>query len=468
MNAWIGSTCRNVCLGFSIPLLLVGLCSNLYAIPTNCTFEGYASGVEIQDVDEGWTVGDVGSATIVGTNYVYTGGYPEIHQTGASNVLKLAGYATNTVTGGEGAEVWVDTMISMVAWSDSPGSLPNVPSDVQAACIVNTNGNLVIYHYDHWTTLTPCWTEIPDTAVFGLTSKWARVTFRFDYTEKDNEVPTYFFQVICNGYLVTNNLASVTNHGGALAGGRNGSWFAVANSGDASLTNRVQGISVSDTGYLDDFQVTTVNPLTTTNWLIAASAGTGAAITPSGQAFVTSGGDMAFNIMTNDPNYAVTNVVVDGSTFLGVINNYTFTGVTTSHTIQVLTDIRKTANGTPFSWLAQFGLGESDDDIDIEPDGHKTWEEYVTGTDPTNAASVCKILSIELHGSSNLVSWYATTNSGVTNVFYVDRATNLMTSWTSNVSGAIPRAGDGTNKWWDTNLPPSDTIYYRPVTIWVR
>ena len=64
---------------------------------------------------------------------------------------------------------------------------------------------------------------------------------------------------------------------------------------------------------------------------ITASAGTGGSISPSGVTTICDGSDQTYTI-TADPCYSITDVIVDGVS-QGPISTYTFTGVTTDHTI---------------------------------------------------------------------------------------------------------------------------------------
>jgi hypothetical protein len=56
----------------------------------------------------------------------------------------------------------------------------------------------------------------------------------------------------------------------------------------------------------------------------------------------------------------------------------------------------RTARGTPYWWLDQFGWTdhEAADLLDPDGDGMPTWEEWVADTDPTSGASVLRILSL--------------------------------------------------------------------------
>jgi hypothetical protein len=64
---------------------------------------------------------------------------------------------------------------------------------------------------------------------------------------------------------------------------------------------------------------------------ITASAGTGGSISPSGSVAVNYGGSQLFTIAAN-PGYRISDVTVDGLS-AGAVSSYTFTDVTTAHTI---------------------------------------------------------------------------------------------------------------------------------------
>ena len=66
-------------------------------------------------------------------------------------------------------------------------------------------------------------------------------------------------------------------------------------------------------------------------WTINASAGANGAISPSGAVSVNSGANQSFTI-TPDSGYNISDVLVDGGS-VGAVGSYTFTNVTTNHTI---------------------------------------------------------------------------------------------------------------------------------------
>jgi len=71
---------------------------------------------------------------------------------------------------------------------------------------------------------------------------------------------------------------------------------------------------------------------------INATAGANGNISPSGNALVEQGGDIVFTMIPN-VGYQVTNVVVDG-TGIGPVETYTFTNVTSNHSIHVTFSLR--------------------------------------------------------------------------------------------------------------------------------
>ena len=66
-------------------------------------------------------------------------------------------------------------------------------------------------------------------------------------------------------------------------------------------------------------------------YTIAASAGAGGSISPSGNVSVNCGANQSFTIAA-DPCYSIADVLVDGSS-VGAVASYTFTNVTAAHTI---------------------------------------------------------------------------------------------------------------------------------------
>jgi len=69
-------------------------------------------------------------------------------------------------------------------------------------------------------------------------------------------------------------------------------------------------------------------------YTITATAGTGGSISPSGSTSITSGGSQTYTIIANS-GYKIADVNVDGSS-VGASSTYTFSSVTSAHTISVV------------------------------------------------------------------------------------------------------------------------------------
>ena len=114
----------------------------------------------------------------------------------------------------------------------------------------------------------------------------------------------------------------------------------------------------------------------------------------------------------------------------------------------------------PFiAWLAQFRLPTdgSADYSDPDNDGLNNWQEWGAGTDPTNAASVLRLLPVAGNLSAVAISWQSLTNR----TYFVERSTNLAASpaFQPLASGIAGRPG--TTTYTDRNAPRSSTVIYR-------
>ena len=125
-------------------------------------------------------------------------------------------------------------------------------------------------------------------------------------------------------------------------------------------------------------------------YTIKATAGTGGAISPSGNVSVRGGRDQTFTI-TPDQGYAVSDVKIDGKS-IGAVKSYTFENVSRTHTIEV---IFMKANGNPqtgvfvdvatgsyyedaVDWAVENGITKGTDDTHFSPDGICTRAQAVT------------------------------------------------------------------------------------------
>ena len=124
-------------------------------------------------------------------------------------------------------------------------------------------------------------------------------------------------------------------------------------------------------------------------------------------------------------------------------------------TIQVWFGALLATNSVPQWWLAQYGLTNGGFDagalLDSDNDGMPNWEEYIAGTDPTNAASALRIVAI---GPDSVTFAPAFTNR----IYAVFCATNLVSADWVPLSAYEPGTG-AVRALFATNNAPQ--IFYR-------
>jgi hypothetical protein len=112
-----------------------------------------------------------------------------------------------------------------------------------------------------------------------------------------------------------------------------------------------------------------------------------------------------------------------------------------------------------YAWLQQYGFLTDgfDDFTDPDGDGMNNWQEWVCGTNPTNAASVLKMLTPQPGLSSAAVTWLSVTNRG----YFLQRAGDLsaqsaFVTLATNIPGRL-----GSTTFTDTNTAGMGPFFYR-------
>jgi hypothetical protein len=112
-----------------------------------------------------------------------------------------------------------------------------------------------------------------------------------------------------------------------------------------------------------------------------------------------------------------------------------------------------------YAWLQQYGLPTdgSADYADTDGDGMNNWQEWIAGTDPTNASSVLTMLAPSNSLTGIAVPWQSV--SGVT--YYLQRSTNLdvQPAFVSLRSNLLGQAGITT--YIDTSAVGVGPFFYR-------
>ena len=110
-------------------------------------------------------------------------------------------------------------------------------------------------------------------------------------------------------------------------------------------------------------------------------------------------------------------------------------------------------------WLTQFGLpvDGTADFTDPDADGRNNWQEWLAGTDPTNALSVLCLLPLTNSPVGVTVTW----PSVPTRSYSLERSTNLggQPPFQPLVSGLPGQAG--TTTFTDTNASSPGPVFYR-------
>jgi Ig-like domain-containing protein len=111
------------------------------------------------------------------------------------------------------------------------------------------------------------------------------------------------------------------------------------------------------------------------------------------------------------------------------------------------------------TWLAQYGLPTdgSADYTDPDRDGMNNWQEWISGTNPTNAASVLRMLTPAPAGTNIALSWQSVLGIG----YFLERSTNLGVpgSFTPLVTNLPGQAS--TTSFIDTNAAGAGQLFYR-------
>ena len=115
--------------------------------------------------------------------------------------------------------------------------------------------------------------------------------------------------------------------------------------------------------------------------------------------------------------------------------------------------------GEFIGWLQQSSLPTdgSADAEDTDRDGHNNWQEWMAGTDPTNALSVLRLAAPVLTPTHVTLTWRSVTNRTYT----LEQATNLGGAPTFSVLRSNLPGLPGTTSWTDTNAPVASPSFYR-------
>ena len=243
-----------------------------YTVPFSESFEnGWAQGALVNTASSNWTSTSDDLSYVTNLTYTYATNLPIA--TTHTNIVRLdteGAALSNTFTSaivGSQTNRYIDAMMRFENQCDSLPTNPDAAN--KGALFVNTSSNLVVYH--GLVDSSGTWTNTVMEAITNVTmttDKWYRVSVAFVPVVKAGGVATQeAFQVRIDGALVTNSQtdaynegwqANWANNGAMSSASANGTWFMSA----STLKNqKLSGVSFMGTGYLDDLQVLTNNPI---------------------------------------------------------------------------------------------------------------------------------------------------------------------------------------------------------------
>jgi hypothetical protein len=110
-------------------------------------------------------------------------------------------------------------------------------------------------------------------------------------------------------------------------------------------------------------------------------------------------------------------------------------------------------------WLEQHALltDGSADYADTDEDGMNNWQEWISGTEPTNSLSLLKMLAPSVGASGTTLHWLSVTNRS----YSLERATDLGNSSAFQVLATNILGQPGATAYTDTNAPGRAAAFYR-------
>ncbi len=215
--------------------------------------------------------------------------------------------------------------------------------------------------------------------------------------------PIADFSVIATNIIASNQLASCVWSG--LLSGLGYEWYAVVRDADGnSATSPVWQFGVSNAAPIAPNQSRTIIGDSPTNLVFQASDANGDSL-----AFQTNTQPLHGVLQTLNPTAGtVTYVPVHGyrgsDRFTFSVSDGLVTSAAATMNLTIVAPADTNANGLPDGWEATYGV--TNPAADADQDGRTNLEEYRSGTNPTNAASVIKILSeTHLPNGHTTVTW---------------------------------------------------------------
>ena len=121
-------------------------------------------------------------------------------------------------------------------------------------------------------------------------------------------------------------------------------------------------------------------------------------------------------------------------------------------------EFQNPASTLSYAWLQQYGLpmDGSADLADTDGDGMNNWQEWRAGTDPTNAVSALRVMSVTNAPTGLAVTWQSVS----TRSYWVERSTNLAAPSFTTVTNNLP-GQPGSTTFVDLGATSAGPYFYR-------
>ncbi|HLF14291.1 MAG TPA: T9SS type A sorting domain-containing protein, partial [Bacteroidota bacterium] len=163
--------------------------------------------------------------------------------------------------------------------------------------------------------------------------------YNFTSVTANHAIDAYFSINVFTIAATSSAGGSITPSGSVIANyGSNRSFTVAPNAGYHTDSVVMDGVSQGTPAGYDFINVTANHSIAAwfslNTYAITASAGPGGSISPSGTSLVVNGGNRTFTVAP-DTGYLIDSVIIDGA-FAGTPSSYTFSGVTSVHTIRAV------------------------------------------------------------------------------------------------------------------------------------
>ena len=220
---------------------------------------GYTNGESIVNASLGWYAPDTANGTVVSQTLDYLGSLP-IPTADHDQVLEFTDAVTNTFTDTGGATVWIDCLLQPTLTDDQT---PEGLADAKTMIYFNSNGYPVVWGAY---LIDDVYSNAWQTSTGGQisTGQWARVTVEMNLASEAFTAAEYFKVSIDNQEITFPN-------GMVTAGteGTDGAWLRTVE--DEVGNNKLNAITLTGVGQLDDLQVVLSPPLNVTTYSITSS-----------------------------------------------------------------------------------------------------------------------------------------------------------------------------------------------------